>query len=81
MMYHGLLRPVDAAVLASAQRVGNLAWALRETAAGGERRTGYWLQFCLQLLYPLLVLCVGGLVLSVAVAFFVPLVAIIEALQ
>jgi type II secretory pathway component PulF len=80
LTHHSLVRPTDAAVLASAERVGNLEWALRETAAASERRIGYRLQFWLQLLYPLLVMGIGALVFAVAVAFFMPLVTLIEAL-
>jgi type II secretory pathway component PulF len=77
----GLVRPIDAAVLASAERVGNLEWALRETAAAGERRIGYRLNFWLQFLYPVVLLAMSVLVLVMSLACFTPLIAIIEVLQ
>ena len=76
----GLLRRVDAAVLASAGRVGNLDWALRETAASGERRIGYWLQFWLQFLFPAVLLGLGAMIFLISLAYFTPLLTLIEAL-
>jgi len=76
----GLIRPADAAVFASAQRAGNLEWALRELADSGERRAGYRLQFLTQTLFPLAILCIGAVVFVMAVAYFSPLVRLIEVL-
>ena len=67
-------------MLGSAQRVGNLAWALREMAESNERRLGYRLQFWLQLLFPMLLICLGAVVFVLVVAYFCPLVSLIEAL-
>jgi protein transport protein HofC len=77
---YGLIRSADNAVLASAQRAGNLAWALREMADLCNRRLGYKLQFWLQLLFPLAMIALGVIVFFLAVAFFSPLVMLIEAL-
>lgn len=76
----GLIRPADAAVFASAQRAGNLEWALRELADSAERRTGYRLQFLTQSLFPVAILCLGAVVFVMAVAYFAPLVRLIEVL-
>jgi len=76
----GLARPNDAAVLASARRAGNLGWALEELAAANERRLGYRLGVAAQLIFPLLVVGMGGLVFVFAVAYFLPLVSLIERL-
>lgn len=76
----GLIRPADAAVLEAASRVGNLPWALRQTAEGGERRLGYRLQLWLQLLFPAVVLAMGGLVGVLVTAFFLPLITLIKKL-
>lgn len=76
----GLINQADAAVLSSAQRVGNLAWALRETSSSAERRLSYRLQFWLQILFPVVVMAMGTLVFFYAVAYFMPLVRLIEAL-
>jgi type II secretory pathway component PulF len=75
-----LISWADAGVLASAQRAGNLAWALRELAEAGERRFGYKLRFWLQFLYPLAVFGLGSLVFAFGVAYFAPLVRLIEVL-
>ncbi|MBX6315420.1 MAG: type II secretion system F family protein [Isosphaeraceae bacterium] len=73
-----LIRRTDAAVLRTAQRVGNLPWALRELADGIERRFGYRAQAWLQALLPLAVLALGAFVFLVAIGFFYPLVKLIS---
>jgi len=78
--HHSLIRGADASVLDSARRVGNLDWALREMAESNERRIGYRLQFWLQMLFPLLVLSLGAVVFVIVVAYFSPLVRLIEVL-
>src|SRR5262249_47459697 len=78
---HGLIRPSDEAVLTSAQRAGNLGWALAELAEANERRLGYRLQLWLQLLFPALVFALGLLVFVMAVAYFSPIVKLIEVLS
>lgn len=75
-----LIQGADAAVLTSARRAGNLDWALREMAESNERRIGYRLQLWLQFLFPMLVLGLGALVFVMAVAYFSPLVHLIERL-
>ena len=77
---HGLIRRTDAAVLESAQRAGNLAWALREMADRGERKLAYLLQIFTQVLFPFVVLCVGGVVFLFAAAYFLPLIKLISEL-
>ena len=77
---HGLIRPLDEAVLKSAERVGNLPWALEEMAASNDRRLGYRLQLVLQMLFPLTIIGIGALVFIFAVAYFSPLVKLIKVL-
>src|SRR5207249_3566500 len=67
---HGFLRGAEVAVLATAQRVGNLPWALRELADGSERRFSVRIQALSQVFFPLIVLGLGGLVFLLAVAYF-----------
>lgn len=81
LTYHRLLRKVDASVLESAGRAGNLPWALRETALSGERRLAYRLQVVLQVLTPMVLLALGLVVALLAVAYFAPLIKIIERLS
>lgn len=73
-----LLRPVDAGVLLSAARVGNLPWALRETADSNRRRFAYRLSAALQIIMPLLLGAVGLVVGLYVIACFLPLISIIE---
>jgi protein transport protein HofC len=77
----GLIRPTEAAVLASAERAGNLAWAMRELAENAERRFGYQLQLCTQILFPFVVLVFGGLVFFFVAGMFSPLVKLITELS
>jgi type II secretory pathway component PulF len=76
----GLLRRSELAVLASAERVGNLTWALRDVADGIERRFALRLQRWLEIILPLLVLVAGGVVMFIIVALFIPLVSLITRL-
>ncbi len=75
-----LITQAEASVLDAARRVGNLPWALRDTAETAERRLAYRTRAWLELLFPIFVLTVGALVFAVAVAYFAPLVTLIERL-
>ena len=78
---NGLISSSDVGVLASAQRAGNLAWALRELAETGERRWGYRLQAWTQILFVVAMLGLGGMVFVIAVAYFAPLTTLITRLS
>jgi protein transport protein HofC len=80
MRLHGLLTASDVALLLSATRVGNLPWAMREAAAGIERRLRYRLITLLEIAWPIVTLVFGGIVLVIVVALFWPLVTLIERL-
>jgi type II secretory pathway component PulF len=75
---HGVIRTADAAVLASAESVGNLAWALEELAETAERRLATRIQMAVQTLFPLLVVILGMVVFILATAYFLPLVNLIQ---
>jgi type II secretory pathway component PulF len=75
---HGLIRQPELAVLHSAQRVGNLPWALHEMAESVRRRLVYRVQTIAQLIFPPIVILMGLVVLFVVVALFLPLVSLIE---
>jgi type II secretory pathway component PulF len=77
----GLIRDADRAVLESAQRVGNLGWALDEMADSTLRRFSYRLRAALQILFPLVILVFGVLVLWFVAALFLPLVSMIQGLS
>ncbi len=74
----GLVRPVEAAVLESAERAGNLPWALRELAKGSERRLNYRLRALGQVVQPVAVLALAGLVFTFAITYFYPLIVLIN---
>lgn len=78
LRHHGLLRAADAVFLDSAERVGNLPWALREVADSIERRVSTRLLGWLQLLVPAMVLALGVVVMFIVVGLFMPLVRLIE---
>jgi type II secretory pathway component PulF len=74
----GLIRRSDLAVLQSAERTGNLVWALREIAESNRRRLAYRLNVAVQLLFPPIVLSFGAAMLFIAVALFSPLLTLID---
>jgi type II secretory pathway component PulF len=76
----GLIRRGEAAVFESAQRAGNLAWALGLMAESNERRLGYRLQVLSQAVFPFLILMMGMIVGAICLAFFLPLLSLIERL-
>ncbi|HVA45203.1 MAG TPA: type II secretion system F family protein [Pirellulales bacterium] len=76
----GLLRRGELALLNSAERVGNLSWALGEVAEGIERRFALRMHRWLEVLVPLCVLAAGAMVLFIVVGLFVPLISLIEKL-
>jgi type II secretory pathway component PulF len=77
---HHVIRSADAAVLASAESVGNLAWALAELALTAERRLTTRMQLVTQTLFPLVVVILGMVVFVMAIAYFLPLVTLIQSL-
>lgn len=77
----GLLTNREVAVLRSSQRVGNLSWALKELAETIERRTSYRWMMILEFAQPAIVLLVGLLVLWTCLAFFMPLVHLLNDLS
>jgi protein transport protein HofC len=75
---HGLIGRTDAALLDSAQRAGNLPWALRTVADRGLTRLAYRIQGMIQFFFPWIIFGVGILVLLFVVGMFLPLVDLIE---
>lgn len=75
-----LITPTDVAVLAAAERVGNLDWALDEMAAASLRRQAHRVQVSLQFIFPLLLLSVGLLVFVIVCGLFMPLISLIQGL-
>jgi type II secretory pathway component PulF len=75
-----LISRADAAVLAAAERAGNLPWALEEMADSVIRRQTYRLQIATNLIFPPALLAVAALVGLFAVGLFSPLVTLIQSL-
>jgi type II secretory pathway component PulF len=81
LLRRGLIRPADHEVLTSASGVGNLAWAMGDLADAIDRRRRLRFDLLTQVLWPIVVLAVGGLVLFLAIGFFSPLVELIGRLS
>ena len=77
LLHHGLLGQTDLALLQSARRNGNLAWAARELADSNRRRFIYRIQGLLQVIFPLVIVIYGLLIAAVAAAVFLPLAELI----
>lgn len=75
-----LLSSGQHAVLRSAERAGNLSWALDEMADSMLRRSAHRARAALSILMPLLTLVVGSFVLFLAIAILLPLFSLIGAL-
>ncbi|NUQ61603.1 MAG: type II secretion system F family protein [Pirellulales bacterium] len=73
----GLIHKAEAALFESAERTGNLAWALEEMAASSARRSVYRLRAAINVVFPAVVLLAGAAVLFVALAILLPLYRLI----
>ncbi len=76
-----LVAASEQAVLEAAQRVGNLAWALREMADRSRRRMVHRMEVLSRVLFPLGLLALGFAVLVIVVAYFTPLIFLISRLS
>lgn len=81
MQRQKLITKHERSLLQSAQRTGNLSWALSELAGSIERRTLYRIRQLGEAIQPILVLIVGVAVLFICAGFFLPLVHMIWALS
>lgn len=75
-----LLTPSEVRLLQSAQRAGNLSWALKAIAKSIERRNDYRLALIREYLEPAMILCIGCLVGVLVVGLFLPLVDLMHSL-
>jgi type IV pilus assembly protein PilC len=80
LRHFALINGGDVALLESSRRAGNLPWALRELAEGSARKLSYRLQAMSQVMLTFVLLAIGLLVGLAAVAYFYPLVQLIERL-
>ena len=74
----GLISAADVGLLQAATRAGNLSWALRALAETGEHRFAYRLEVASQLGFIGAILTLGGVVLLISIALFLPLIDMIE---
>ena len=78
LLQAGIIRRAEWSVLNSAQRVGNMEWALDEMASSSTRRLVYRARMLLNVAFPLVLLLFGGVVAFFVIGFFIPLVRLIE---
>ncbi|MBI1310189.1 hypothetical protein GC176_02695 [bacterium] len=78
LLRRGFIGPRDLAVIESAERTGNLAWALREVATTRERRLQYRIDALLILLRPIVIVLMGVLVGAIVLSMFLPLVKLLN---
>lgn len=77
MQQQQILTAAEKDVLDSAQRVGNLPWALAALAETCERQTNRRAQWLFLSIRPVLIIFLGVIVGFIAVAFFLPLVELL----
>ena len=77
----GLLRGNDARLLAAAERVGNLPWALRFLADRRDSRRRRAIAVAFEVFQPLLVIGLGCVVFFVFIGMFMPLIKLIDDLS
>jgi type II secretory pathway component PulF len=76
-----LITSAEQSLLTTAERVGNVPWALRAIAGRREKKAVYRLAAALQVLYPAAVLMLGVLVGFFVVSLFMPIVVLIRGLS
>jgi len=77
----GLLTWTDMGLLKSAERVGNLAWALEEMSDSALRRLALRLRVALSVGLPLVILVLGVVVFVIVAGLFLPLISMIQGLS
>ena len=77
---YSLLTPSEVRLLQSAQRAGNLSWALKAVARSIERRINYRMLLVREYLEPAFIVGLGTLVGLIVVGLFLPLVRLIRSL-
>jgi type II secretory pathway component PulF len=76
-----LITQAEQSLLNTAEKAGNLPWALREVASRREKLAVYWIATRLQVLYPFIILALGLFVAFYAIALFIPIVSLINGLS
>jgi len=77
---YSLLAPSEVRLLQSAQRAGNLSWALKAVAKSIERRIDYRMAMVREYLEPAMILGIGCVVGAFVIGLFLPLVTLMNSL-
>lgn len=75
---HRIISKAESQLLRAAERSGNLGWAMRHIADSLERRYWYRFRMLAELIQPLFVFVLGGIVLIISISFFMPLVVLLN---
>lgn len=78
MQYQRMLRPRERSLLESAERVGNLGWALQLLGRQIEDKQDHAVKTALQFIRPVCIVAIGLFVGWVAIAMFTPLVKLLN---
>jgi hypothetical protein len=77
----GLMNTAEAALLKTAENVGNLQWALGEMSDSVLRRFSFRARATLNIAFPFVLLACGFVVFIFVVAMFLPLISMIQGLS
>ncbi|MCH9654079.1 MAG: type II secretion system F family protein [Planctomycetes bacterium] len=77
---YSLLAPSEVRLLQSAQRAGNLSWALKAVAKSIERRIDYRMALVREYFEPAIILGIGCVVGVFVIGLFLPLVSLMNSL-
>lgn len=76
-----ILRRRESVLFKSAERAGNLAWALDEMAQSGVRRSAYRIRAWTNVIFPALLVGFGVIVLFISLGILLPLINLISGLS
>lgn len=76
-----LLSDSEQGLIETAERVGNVPWALRQIAMRRESQLATRMNVLVRIAYPVIVLSIALFVAFIVIALFVPLVKLVEALS
>ncbi|MCO6045028.1 type II secretion system F family protein [Aeoliella sp. ICT_H6.2] len=81
LMAHQLLTSSEAGLIETAERVGNVPWALRQIALRRENLLAARMNVVVRIAYPVIVLSIAMFVAFIVISLFVPLVKLVEGLS
>ena len=77
----GVIRSADCSIFKSAERTGNLAWALDEMADSSLRRSAYRVRGFVSVAFPAVLIVFAGCILVIVTGILFPLVSLITGLS